>query len=221
MHLFNVRRGQFVYFENQLHQVYSVKPFFKHSVHLIRLQDFTQQLSTAREIDLYKPKHLDSFTFNHTTYTLDKDKRAETGDYILVTNPNPDSIDNHHLHAIEMVASVESNGIISTKANGIKHREYWVMIPEVLDAAKNIDLQDPSLATSDSDEQLPTKTTLKEVKMPFIGDVFHNTAYDPPMKTMVVAVQDETVYFGGNLNATKHELADTEKWQFVYSIFDE
>src|SRR5690625_4002788 len=97
MRLINVRRGQFVYYENKLHKVYSVKPFFKQSVHLIRLSDFEQVLATAREIDLHRPKHLDSFMYNGHRFTLDKNKKAEVGDYILVINPKPDSLDRHHL----------------------------------------------------------------------------------------------------------------------------
>src|SRR5690625_1356527 len=90
MKLYNVRKGQFVYYNNELHKVYSVKPFFKQSVHLIRLKDFEQILTTAKEINYYKPKHLDSFICNHERYTLHKDVKAKVGDYILVINPRPD-----------------------------------------------------------------------------------------------------------------------------------
>src|SRR5690625_2304256 len=109
MRLINVRKGQFVYFENKLHKVYSVKPFFKQSVHLIRLSDFEQVLATAKEIDYYKPQHLDSFICNNQRYTLHKDTHAKVGDYILVINPRPDSLDRHYLHAIEMVSAIEAN----------------------------------------------------------------------------------------------------------------
>src|SRR5690625_397202 len=138
MKLFNVRKGQFVYYNNQLHKVYAIKPFFRRSVHLIRLRDYKQQLVRARDIDFYQPKYLDSFICFHKRYTLDKNKRANIGDYVLVTNPKPDSIDSHYLHAIEMVASIESYGIISNKSNGIKHHEYLVMVPEVLEGDAKI-----------------------------------------------------------------------------------
>src|SRR5690625_2223120 len=97
MRLMNVRKGQFVYFNNKLHKVYAVKPFFKHSVHLIRLSDLKQEMVTARDITLYRPQHLDSFMYNGQRYTLNKDVRAQVGDYILVINPRPDSLDRHHL----------------------------------------------------------------------------------------------------------------------------
>src|SRR5699024_1581060 len=132
---------------NKLHKVYSVKPFFKQSVHLIRLEDYEQQLATAAEIDLCRPEHLDSFICNHRRYTLNKHTKAKVGDYILVINPRPDSMDDHHLNAIEMVSSIESNGVISNKSNGIKHNEYWVMVPGIEDGANFIDLQTPNEQT--------------------------------------------------------------------------
>src|SRR5699024_8907569 len=132
MKLFNVRKGQFVYYNNQLHKVYAIKPFFRRSVHLIRLRDYKQQLVRARDIDFYQPKHLDSFICFHKRYTIDKHKTANIGDYILVTNAKPDSIESPYLHAIEMVASTESYGIISNKSNGNKHHEYWGIVPELL-----------------------------------------------------------------------------------------
>lgn len=217
MRIFNVRKGQFVYYQNQLHKVYSVKPFFKESVHLIRLKDFKQQLSTAKEIDLYKPKHLDSFTFNHVVYTLDKDKRAEAGDYILVVYPSPDYLDHHYLHAIEMVASIEPNGVISTKSNGIKHQEYWVMIPEVLDNATNIDVQDKNLI-SDEDDLLPQEEVWTESDTPYIGDIYEQVTDDFPMTTMVIALQNESIYLAGGLKVTKDELTDPNQWKFKYNV---
>src|SRR5690625_5288913 len=120
MNFFNVSKGHFVYYNNQLYKVYAIKPFLISFVHLFRLIYYKRQLVRARDIDFYQPKHLDSFICFHKRYTLDKNKRANIGDYILVTNPKPDSIDSHYLHAIEMVASIESYGIISNKSNGIK-----------------------------------------------------------------------------------------------------
>src|SRR5699024_8483822 len=110
MRLMNVRRGQFVYYNNKLHQVYAVKPFFKQSVHLIRLDDLTQEVVTARDITLYRPNHLDSFIYSGQRFTLNKYIRASVGDYILVMSPSPDSLDRHYLHAIEIVTTVEDGG---------------------------------------------------------------------------------------------------------------
>ncbi len=221
MHIFNVRKGQFVYYQNQLHKVYSVKPFFKQSVHLIRLKDFKQKLTTAKDIDLYKPKHLDSFTFNHVVYTLDKNKRAEVGDYILVVHPSPDYLDHHYLNAIEMVAEIESNGIISSKSNGIKHREYWVMAPEILDGSNNIDVQDPTLEADEEEELVPQEIIWPQGNMPVIGDVFKHLKSNPSMETMVIAIKDPLVYLAGGFEVTKDELANINEWQYEYHVSEE
>lgn len=218
MRLINVRRGQFVYYDNQLHKVYAVKPFFKQSVHLIRLNDLEQQLVTAREIDLYKPKHMDSFICNHKRYTLDKDKRAKVGDYILVINPRPDSLDHHYLHAIEIVSSIEDNGVISNKANGIKHNEYWIMVPGLEDGANKIDEQIV-------DENAPVKEEPElaspELYIPKIGDVFQKNDSDPVLQTMVIATKGHTVFLGTGLEVPVEDFTNTEKWTFIINIKDQ
>src|SRR5699024_8313866 len=109
MKLLNVRKGQFVYFENKLHRVYSVNPFLKLPIHLIRLHYFEHKLASPKDLELYKPQHLDFFVVIDKRYTLDKNVPAKVGDYILVVNPKPDSFDSHHLHAMEVVSSIEKN----------------------------------------------------------------------------------------------------------------
>lgn len=223
MNLLNVRRGQFVYYANKLHKVYSVKPFFKQSVHLVRLEDFEQELTTAKDIDLYRPKHLDSFVSNHQRYTLDKDEKAEVGDYILVINPRPDSLDHYHLHAIEMVTSIEDNGVISNKSNGIKHTEYWVMVPGLKEGAEIIDLQQPDPeyeAEEQAKKHLEKEAVYEEIYTPRLGDVFQKNNSEPPIESMVVAIEGNTIFMGGNIKATPEELKDASKWSFVRNILD-
>lgn len=219
MRLLNVRKGQFVYYNNTLHKVYSVKPFLKQSVHLIRLEDLGQQLATAKEIDLYKPKHLDSFITNQKRYTLHKEARAQVGDYILVINPRPDSLDRHHLHAIEMVVSIEELGVITDKSNGIKHNEYWVMVPGLQEGATIIDLQKPDPIyeqevrdAKDQPEEQP------DIIYPKIGNVYQNTNSNPNVQSMVVAVKGDVVYLGGNIEISLEEITNTEKWRLMYNI---
>lgn len=211
MRLINVRRGQFVYFENKLHKVYSVKPFFKQSVHLIRLSDFEQVLATAREIDLHRPKPLDSFMYNGHRFTLDKDKRAEVGDYILVINPKPDSLDRHHLHAIEIVSSIETHGVISNKKNGIKHSEYWVMVPGLLDGARKIDWQNPDLQV-DKDDKKIEQLLEQEMTRPQIGDIYQKNDVEPIIQTMIIAIEGDIVYLGGDFKIHMNELTDSNRW---------
>lgn len=43
------------------------------------------------------------------------------------------------------MTTVEDGGVISDKMNGIKHNEYWTMLPELSEGATKIDWQDPSL----------------------------------------------------------------------------
>lgn len=225
MRLFNVRKGQFVYFENKLHKVYSVKPFFKNSIHLIRLDDLEQQLTKARKIDLYRPQHLDSFIYNGKRYTLRNDVRAEIDDLILVIHPRPDSLDRHYLHAIESVTSLEHNGVITNKANGIKHNEYWVLVPGLLEDAQIIDFQNPDEAVDELGEEVAqitnedgidqsvidvgvkalTDVNVAEMdpqapyptnELPVIGDVFQKVTSDSFITAMVIGIEDDIIYLG-------------------------
>lgn len=219
MKLINVRKGQFVYYNNQLHKVYSIKPFFKQSVHLVRLEDFEQILVTAKEINLYKPKHLDSFLCNHNRYTLHKDTRAKIGDYILVINPLPDSLDHHHLHAIELVSSMEEHGVISNKSNGIKHNEYWVMTPGLLEDATIIDQQYPD-ATVEK-KQAEQSGIMPEATTPKIGEVYQKNDSEPVLQAMVVAIKGRTIILGGDYEVEVEEITDTDRWSFILNVRDQ
>src|SRR5699024_3074826 len=115
MKLINVRKGQFVYYENELHKVYSIKPFFKQSVHLVRIRDFEQAIVTAKEITYYRPKHLDSFICIGQRYTLDKTARAKVGDYILVIISHVVTLDQYHINARVHLSIMEKKYEISNK----------------------------------------------------------------------------------------------------------
>lgn len=219
MRLINVRKGQFVYFENRLHKVYSVNPFLKQPIHLIRLHDFEQRLASAKEIDLYRPQHMDSLVVVETRYTLDKDVKAKVGDYILVVNPRPDSIDNHHLHAIEVVSSIETNGVISNKSNGIRHHEYWVMVPGLTEGATKIDLQDADGEASGDDVEAIAAHT-PESYVPKIGDVYQKNDTTPLVQAMVVALKGKKVYLGSDIVVNVDALTDTSKWSYLLNVMD-
>ncbi|ALC80794.1 MULTISPECIES: hypothetical protein [Bacillus] len=223
MKLYQVRKGQFVYFNNELHRVYSVKPVYKQSVHLVRLKDLTQHLTTASKVEKYKPKQLDSFIFNHKAYTLYKDKKAEEGDYILITNPSPDYLDHYSLNEIEIVSSVETKGVITTKANGVKHNEYLLMVPGRDNDSQPIDYLDKNMVdsvdlTSNVPDQ-PAKSTQGE--MPNIGDVYKKRDGDHSIEAMVVAINGETIFLGNNLELSLNELKDSEIWEFQYSLLED
>lgn len=223
MKLYQVRKGQFVYYNNELHRVYSVKPLYKQSVHLIRLRDLTQHLTKAARVERYKPQNLDSFVFNRQAFTLCNDRKAEEGDYILITNPHPDSLDYYSLNEIEIVSTVEKNGVITTKSNGIRHSEYLLMVPGRKEDSRPIDYQDggnmvdEDLNTFESDQ---LETNNLNLEMPNIGDVYKKNNSDILIKTMVVSIHGETIFLGGDLQLSKEELADTTKWQFLYNLQD-
>ena len=218
MRLINVRKGQFVYYQNRLHKVYSVKPFFRQSVHLIRLSDLEQVIVTAREIDLYRPQHLDSFVYNKQRFTLDKHAQAEVGDYILVINPRPDSLDRHHLHAIEIVSSIEEKGVISNKMNGIKHNEYWGMVEGLADGATKIDWQNPDLKVEE-DELIDQ--FLEETYYPKVGNVYQKNDSEPLLHVMVIAIEGQTVYLGNGEKISINDLNDSTKWSLIVNPLEQ
>lgn len=51
MKLYQIRKGQLVYYNNELHRIYGVKQMYKQSVHAIRLRDLTQILTTAASVE--------------------------------------------------------------------------------------------------------------------------------------------------------------------------
>ena len=219
MRLINVRKGQFVYYKNELHKVYSVQPFFRRSIHLSRLKDLEQRIVTAKEITYYRPKHLDSFIYNGKRYTLDEDTRAVVGDYILVIAPKPDSLDNHHLHAIELVSNTESKGVISNKSNGIKHTEYWVMTEGLLDDANIIDRLDKEIP-EETPEDESSEQTYSDITAPMVGQLYQKNDSDPILQAMVVAIEGRTVHLGTDIKVQIEELTDTDKWTLVLNVFE-
>lgn len=216
--LYQVRKGQIVYFQNELHKVYSVKPMYRKSVHLMKLRDLSQHLSSAAEIDKYQPKELDSFIFNKNIYTLSKDRKAEEGDYILITHPNPDYLDHYSLNEIEVVASAESKGIVTSKSNGVKHNEYLLMVPGRHERSNPIEYRD--LQNID-DSNLNDLSNFNADMLPSIGDVYRSNDKDESIEAMVIAIQGNTVFLGGNLELALEELMNTEKWEFLYHLLDQ
>ncbi|NLY80910.1 MAG: hypothetical protein GX072_13780 [Lysinibacillus sp.] len=216
MKLFQVRKGQFVYYENELHRVYAVKPMYKQSVHLIRLRDLKQVLCSAKEVERYQPKEKDSFIFNKNYYTL-SNRKAEVGDYILITNPSPDYLDHYSLNEIEVVASVENKGVITTNSNGIRHHEYKLMIPGRDEDSHPIEYKDFQQI---KDAKEASNSTLIEDLYPEIGDVYKKKDGDCSFETMVIAIIDDVAYLGGGLKVPMKELMELAKWEFLYNVMD-
>jgi hypothetical protein len=218
--LYQVRKGQFVYFNNELHKVYGVKPMYKLSVHLIKLRDLTQHITNAASVEKYKPKEYDSFIFNHKAYTLRKDRKAEAGDYILINNPMQDSLDTYSLNEIDLVESADNKGVITSNSHGVKHNEYLLMVPGRAPDSNPIDRNDMA---NDDDEVVNDTGTLGQTTsgpLPSLGDIYKKTDNDSIFEAMVVAIKDQTVYLGGGLEIPQDELMNSEKWEFLYNLLD-
>jgi hypothetical protein len=219
MKLYQVRKGHFVYYNNELHRVYGVKPMYKQSVHLLRLRDLTQQITTAADVEKYKPKELDSFIFNHKAYTLRNDRKAEEGDYILIHNPIPDSLDTYSLNEIDVVETVEKQGIITSNSHGIRHNEYLLMVPGRSADSHPIDYQDITGVAAENDESDASIKNNPDF-LPSIGDIFKKKDSNEPFEAMVVAIKGQAVYLGNGLEISQVDLTDTDKWEFLYHLLD-
>jgi hypothetical protein len=218
--LYQVRKGQFVYYNNELHKVYGVKPMYKLSVHLIKLRDLTQHITNAASVEKYKPNENDSFIFNHKAYTLRKDRKAEAGDYILINNPMPDSLDTYSLNEIELVETADNKGVITGNSHGVKHNEYLLMVPGRAAGNNPIDYKDRAI---DEDENLSDAGTIGNPNselLPTLGDIYKKKDNNSILEAMVVAIKDQTIYLGGGLEITQDELMNSEQWEFLYNLLD-
>lgn len=221
MKLLQVRKGQFVYYQNELHKVYSVKPLAKKSVLMFRIKDMEQVASKAEEVTFYKPKHMDSFLFFGARYTLHEDRPAEEGGYILITKPDPDYMDHYSLNEFEKVESVEGKNVITTRQNTVKSREFLVMVPGEEQGSNDIVYLDKSKVSAEQleqDSQLEEVLREKNAVRPSIGDVYLNL--DNTGTAMVVAIAGEEVTLGTGERITFHELYKADNWSYLYNIND-
>ena len=221
MKLLQVRKGQFVYYQNELHKVYSVKPLAKKSVLMFRIKDMEQVAAKADEVTFYKPKHMDSFLFFGATYTLREDRPAEEGGYILITKPDPDYMDHYSLNEFEKVESVEGKNVITTRQNTVKSKEFLVMVPGEEQGSSNIVYLDKSKVSAEQleqDAQLEEVLREKNAVRPSIGDVYLNL--DNTGTAMVVAIAGEEVTLGTGERITFHELYKADNWSYLYNVND-
>jgi len=219
--LYQVRKGQFVYYNNELHKVYGVKPMYKLSIHLIKLRDLTQHITNAASVERYIPRENDSFIFDHKVYTLKDNRKAEAGDFILINNPAPDTLDHYSLNEIEVVETVDNKGVITSDLNGIKHNEYLLMAPGRAPGSHPIDylgmenveeeyFDDKGRQIINPSGELPSK----------LGDIYKKRDSEFLVESMVIAIIGQTIFLGGGLELSQEELMDTDKWEFQYNPFD-
>ncbi|RLL40378.1 hypothetical protein D8M04_19265 [Oceanobacillus piezotolerans] len=219
MKLLQVRKGQFVFYQNELHKVYSVKAMFNKSVHLYRLKDMKQVLTKASEIEYYKPKHNDTFIFYGKRYTIDETAKAQPGDYILIVKPAPDFLDHYSLNEIEKVESVEDGNVVTTRDNGVKHNEYVVMVPGKAEASQEIAYYDKSLVPEEQqlqDESISYLAENDETLKPVVGDIYHDVKNNT--KAMIVAMTSDEVVFGHGVRVHVAELLDESNYQLLYQF---
>ena len=221
MKLIQVRKGQFVYYNNELHKVYSVKPLAKKSVLMFRVKDMVQVASKADEVSFYKPKHLDSFLFFGSRYTLREDLTAEEGGYILIHKPDPDYMDHYSLNEFEKVETVEGKNVITTRQNTVKFREFLVMEPGESEGSNDIAYFDKSKVDAtqlEADAELLEKIRERDAIRPSIGDVYLNL--DNGATAMVVAIEKEEVTLGTGDRITFQALFKSDSWNYLYNIND-
>lgn len=222
MNLLQVRKGQFVYYKNELHKVYSVRPLSRLSVLLYRIKDMEQVSCRADEISLYRPKPMDSFMLLGVRYTLRKDVDATVDGYILITNPDPGHLDHYSLNEFEKVAEVIDNKVYTTLLNTVKRKEYLVMVPGVESGSNEIDYLDKSLITEaqlETDRDLEVKAKQEAAANPSVGDIYINL--DNGIKAMVVALVNDEVILGHGERMKVSDLFESDSWNPIYITEEE
>lgn len=222
MNILQVRKGQFVYYKNELHKVYSVRPLSRLSVLMYRIKDMEQVSCKAEEISLYKPKHLDSFMLLGARYTARKDEQAVVDGYILITNPDPGHLDHYSLNEFEKVGELIDGKVHTTLHNTVKPKEFLAMVPGVQPESNQIDYRDYSIVTEEqleADNQLEKNAEKEAAITPSVGDIYINL--DNGIKAMVVAVIDDEVVLGHGERMKSAELFKSDSWNLIYVTDEE
>lgn len=222
MKLLQVRKGQFVYYQNELHKVYSVRPLSKKSILLYRIKDMAQASCRAEELTFYRPKHLDSFLLMGTRYTLRKDMPPEEDGSILITHPDPGHLDNYSLNEFERVQEVMDGKVYTTLSNTVKPKEYMTMMVGEAEQSERIDYLDESAVTSEQkklDAQLEKEASEDTSIKPKVGDIYLNL--DNGIKSMIVAVIDDEVMLGHGERLKANELVESDSWTLIYITNEE
>lgn len=195
---------------------------YKLSVHLLRLRDLTQHITNAASVEKYKPKEQDSFIFNHKAYTLSGNRKAEEGDLLLIHNPMPDSLDTYSLNEIDVVETVDKQGVVTSNSHGIKHNEYLLMVPGRTPNSHPIDYQNTGDTEPENLHDNPTNDIkqMNSNQLPSVGDIYKKIGNNEELEAMVVAIKGETVYLGSGLSVSQEELLDPDKWEYLYHLLD-
>ncbi|GAB3058134.1 hypothetical protein [Virgibacillus ainsalahensis] len=219
MKLYQVRKGQFVYYKNELHKVYSIKHVYKKPVYLYRLKDMQRIQAKASDITWIKPQDKDTFIFYGKRYTINENSVPEPGDYILITKPAPDLFDNYSLNEIEKVETVIDKNLTTTRDNGVRSNEYMMMVPGKTEAGREIAYEDPGLVSESQQEKDESVTYLVESDEslnPVVGDIYIDV--HQRTKAMIVAMTADEVIFGHGVHVHVAELLDPSNFELVYPV---
>jgi hypothetical protein len=215
--LLQVRKGQFVYYKNELHKVYTINPLAKKSVHMYRIKDMEQVTSKAEEITLHRPSHMDAFMFMGQWYTIREDLEPEVEGYILVTKPDPEPMSHYGLNEFEKVEQIEGRTVVTGRQNPIKRKEFVVLQEGRDPEARNIAYQDASLVSEETlaeDAKLGAELSRTQEIQPNIGDIYLNLHNGG--RSMVVAVMGDDVWLGHGEKLKIEDLLDADHWTLVY-----
>lgn len=217
MKLLQVRKGQFVYYNNELHKVYTINPLAKKSVHMYRVKDMEQVTSKAEEITLHRPRHMDAFMLMGNWYTIREDLEPEVDGYILVTKPDPKPMSHYGLNEFEKVEQIEDRTVVTARQNPIKRKEFVVLREGLEEGSRNIAYQDLSKvpeAQIAEDAKLAAKLSRTQEIQPNIGDIYLNLHNGG--RSMVVAVMGDDVWLGHGEKLKIEDLLDADHWTLVY-----
>ncbi|MET3575978.1 hypothetical protein ACFFIY_03735 [Bhargavaea ullalensis] len=217
MKLYQVRKGQFVFYENELYKVYSINPLARKSVHMYRVKDMEQATGKADELTYHRPQHMDSFMFYGKRYTLREDREPEVDGFVLVTKPDPEPMSHYGLNEFEKVDQLEGKTVLTSRQNIIKRKEFIVMSDGMDEGARDISYQNPEIVTEDqleADRRLERKLSREQEIQPNIGDIYLNL--HDGSRSMVVAVVEDDVYLGHGEKFPIRELLNSDHWTLVY-----
>lgn len=215
MKIFQAKKGQFVYYKNELHKVYliKIKVNFKKAFYLYRLKDMQQVVTPAESLQTYHPEHKDTFIFCGKRFMIDKNKVPVSDDYILIVKPTPDYLDHYSLNAIEEVELVEGDDVVTTQSNGVKSKEYAVMVPDKSKDGRAIDYFEYRLVPDhqlQTDESPRVAQNIKQQHYPVIGDIYYDTKKD--MDVMITATNNSEVFFGHGHHLRIMDLLDGDRY---------
>lgn len=217
MKILQAKKGQFVYYDNELHKICSTKSKFGKNIYLCRLKDMRYIFTKPCYTQKCEPKHMDTFVFCGDRYTIDKHKTPQEGDCILITKPNPDFLDLYTFNDIETVEKVEDGNVVTTRDNGVKGHEYVTLVPGEIKGSEDIAYFNRDLLSLNQlkeDESSGLLQKAKRLTKPVVGDIYYDAKED--MQAMVVARSEMEVIFGHGVRLHITEMINQERFTLTY-----